>query len=265
LSPRTQARELEEGYDDEAHEWKLSPEEFRKQLSRLGFVDASEELSDRDIEKLLAGPDRMYVGSDRLLEAADVFRLFDSDKDGALSLGEFQGVCRVLDMQHHGMRALSLEPDEALDLFHRLAAPPAPPPGSGSRSGSGGGGGGSRGSGNRGEAVTASAKREGERVIQQEVFEEWWEHHLSVCNPPPSPSASTMASAQQVAADDFQGASAGAGGGRAGRGASPLELRLVCSSLFPKKLECVFFVRACACVCAREREGACAREMRLDQ
>ena len=29
-----------EGYDDEAHEWKLSPVEFRKQLNRLGFVDA---------------------------------------------------------------------------------------------------------------------------------------------------------------------------------------------------------------------------------
>ena len=32
------------------------------------------------------------------------------DKDGALSLSEFQGVCGVLDMQHNGMCALSLEP-----------------------------------------------------------------------------------------------------------------------------------------------------------
>ncbi len=29
-----------EGYDDRAHEWKMTAEDFRKHLARLGFVDA---------------------------------------------------------------------------------------------------------------------------------------------------------------------------------------------------------------------------------
>ena len=194
-----------QGYDDTSQEWKMTPEEFRRQMDRLGFVDANDELTDGDIAKLLEGPDRMFVRSDRLLEAGDVFRLFDADKDDELSLQEFTSVCRMLDM-----RSCPLLPavEAPAALFATLSA----------LSGTGGAG----GAGGAGRVKFAA-------------FRDWWESHLASCSsadgtPGMPPSAQAAGASRPGSACPTP-----RDGGRRPKGA--WELHLEGSSLFPTKLQ----------------------------
>jgi len=83
-------------YDASRHEWRMNSEYFRLALNNLGFEEVASGLSDAQIRNLLAGPDRLYVDNDALLHEADVFKLFDLDKDGKIDEKEFTAICGSL-------------------------------------------------------------------------------------------------------------------------------------------------------------------------
>lgn len=179
----------------------MTPEEFRRQMDRLGFVDANDELTDGDIAKLLEGPDRMFVRSDRLLEAGDVFRLFDADKDDALSLQEFTSVCRMLDMCSCPLLPAVEDPAA---LFATLS----------SLSGTGG----------------AGAGR-----VKFAAFRDWWESHLASCSSGDGISGMPPSNQRAEASRPRSACPTPRDRGRRPKGA--WELHLEGSSLFPTKLQ----------------------------